>query len=1087
MRLAKYAKRGFEILVPSLDRSRIDPNIYERPWGRLQGLPRLLVLEQLGAPSDRAKFNDGATKAFSFSDGRYGTDRLQERIEKLGGSAEESDYSTVFLPWGPGIKASNIARTMLKKDRKLNSSYFTYKRPYFLHPCFIGTAEDIVGDCSPDDPELPESVDPETVKNYVRGPLTWIQDDPGRQQIGSFNPTTTGDWEEGTYFLETTEKVCVAANQDDARSLEVLFASQEDGESRKKIANWRDFFGRCPLHLAVMARSTKSVECLLRNGARPEYRLPDGRSALHLCSQYGSPPELVNLLFEKGKELEENESKKGDKADKMEVDSKEDDEDAEETTPGEDDQKSSENEHKPFCMEEFVNNKGYGKQKQMSPLAFAILCNRPDLAKILLANGANVTEKVVLSDRKLPPLMLVRDDNAQEMVPVLINGGANPNSFIGIFTNVYHLCAQYGRNKLLQAILETESAKNKDRMAKALATIGCKGGTQNLCTPFTIAVEQGNLDGAKLLVKHGAKPSPDQKACDQARVRATNFRKKNLSWQERQGLNSLKSVSATEFASPIWRVLKSLTVSILQASGGANSHHHYPIYHHFDGYHHHHWTGFGGAPGNFTSVPEQLELLCQAGGFSDKIEALNGKKKDDRPREVKDREEEEKKRAVNRLVCEGLLKRVCEILEWLVLEKKMSLGENIEASFVQSIGFVTLFRSFKDPPPVAPLPFVLSLLAQVKEESSLFVKNQTINLSASPEEKKFHLEQKMLEKLENDASYSSDYEKFLVGVYQKFFKSKQDELDKKDTGDQVIHRNVDQREKGTQWICTQLGLLVDTLKKLGATGSGKAPSKTAPNKRNRDEKESDKDPSKAKAYTATKQQLFEKYCLIPASGTWRNAFAPEEVQPNAHKLFKACFAGDFEAVRGILDDGKVKTPLNLVNPLGMSLLAVTLLGSGAPELQTQICQEILDRSERLFVDLLKAKAEKAADPNTKKLDNYKLFAKHGGEEESDYEEDEEEEESEDEGDDDDADMASDVGAGKMTIPPCQILLHSQVIPFSFVETHLKKRNRKEWAEFLGSFLKKTYEKNRFWDCTFNVAALSVITGNHSAFKVFFSL
>ena len=210
------------------------------------------------------------------------TDRLQERIEKAGGSAEDSDYSTVFLPWGPGIKASNIARTMIKKDRKLNSSYFTRKRPYFLHPCFIGTASDILEDCSPDDPEIPEAIAEDVLKNYVRGPLTWITDDPGRQQIGSFNPTTNGDWEEGTYFLGTTEKVCLASNQDDESTLEGMFLPLKTKEERAKMANQRDFFGRCPLHLAVMAGSVKAVGVLLKHGARPEYRLPDGRNCLQV-------------------------------------------------------------------------------------------------------------------------------------------------------------------------------------------------------------------------------------------------------------------------------------------------------------------------------------------------------------------------------------------------------------------------------------------------------------------------------------------------------------------------------------------------------------------------------------------------------------------------------------------------------------------------------------------------------------------------------------------------------------------------------------------------------------------------------------
>jgi hypothetical protein len=45
-RLSKYAQRGFEVHWPSLDRSRIDPTIFERSFTRTEGLARLLILEK---------------------------------------------------------------------------------------------------------------------------------------------------------------------------------------------------------------------------------------------------------------------------------------------------------------------------------------------------------------------------------------------------------------------------------------------------------------------------------------------------------------------------------------------------------------------------------------------------------------------------------------------------------------------------------------------------------------------------------------------------------------------------------------------------------------------------------------------------------------------------------------------------------------------------------------------------------------------------------------------------------------------------------------------------------------------------------
>lgn len=55
-RLSKYAHRGFEVYWPDLDRSRIDPTIFERSFARTMGLARLLVLEQLPRPSNREDY-----------------------------------------------------------------------------------------------------------------------------------------------------------------------------------------------------------------------------------------------------------------------------------------------------------------------------------------------------------------------------------------------------------------------------------------------------------------------------------------------------------------------------------------------------------------------------------------------------------------------------------------------------------------------------------------------------------------------------------------------------------------------------------------------------------------------------------------------------------------------------------------------------------------------------------------------------------------------------------------------------------------------------------------------------------------------
>lgn len=57
-RLSKYSHRGFEVYWPLLDRSLIDPTIFERSFGRTVGLARLLVLEKLPSTTEREAYVD---------------------------------------------------------------------------------------------------------------------------------------------------------------------------------------------------------------------------------------------------------------------------------------------------------------------------------------------------------------------------------------------------------------------------------------------------------------------------------------------------------------------------------------------------------------------------------------------------------------------------------------------------------------------------------------------------------------------------------------------------------------------------------------------------------------------------------------------------------------------------------------------------------------------------------------------------------------------------------------------------------------------------------------------------------------------
>ena len=72
-----------------------------------------------------------------------------------------SDYSAVFLPWGPSWNAANIRKIAVTKDILLNSTWSPVynNRGYHTHPCFVGSLDEVEKDCCGKCPPLPEGVD----------------------------------------------------------------------------------------------------------------------------------------------------------------------------------------------------------------------------------------------------------------------------------------------------------------------------------------------------------------------------------------------------------------------------------------------------------------------------------------------------------------------------------------------------------------------------------------------------------------------------------------------------------------------------------------------------------------------------------------------------------------------------------------------------------------------------------------------------------------------------------------------------------------------------------------------------------------
>ncbi|KAI1433298.1 ankyrin repeat protein [Xylaria sp. CBS 124048] len=333
-RLSKYSHRDFEIHWPELDRSRVDPTIYERRFQRTLGLARLLVLERLPTNGARQNYLEKRREeqgrrrpAQTFHHRLFGNikDIHEDEVADWVQEDEVSNYHTFTLPYGEKFHARKIEKLCYTKDLLLNAEWNQPKdREVYLHrhPAFFGTVEDVLGDCCGTCPKPHTREEIETAKFeneiYVAGNATFRIDDPGRQAIGSFNPLTDDDWTEMAY-VGNTARLCQAIIDEDFEHVED-WLSQEGADP-----NRRDYTGRTPLHLAVISSTPEIVKLLVDHGARLVSRIADGRTALHLAAERGSI-EMIRILLEKSNANEEEEAERQDQRRKAGKNTREDSE-----------------------------------------------------------------------------------------------------------------------------------------------------------------------------------------------------------------------------------------------------------------------------------------------------------------------------------------------------------------------------------------------------------------------------------------------------------------------------------------------------------------------------------------------------------------------------------------------------------------------------------------------------------------------------------------------------------------------------------------------------------------------------------------
>lgn len=375
----------------------------------------------------------------------------------------------------------------------------------------------------------------EEAKIYVSGRISFIKDDPGRQQIGSFNPLTDDDWTEMAY-IGNTARLCQAIVDEDVEHVQD-WLSQEGADP-----NTRDHTGRTPLHLAVMSSSPEVVRALIEAGARLTARLADGRTALHLAASRGDL-EIIKILMNKSntneeefEELEDQRRKaraalREQKTEKMDVDeeNKDDSEDIEmieaddaETdadkmsiatgsfvkvdkaseTPAPDGTLPAEDEEGP----DFYDVNQVAWDIPCSALHFAILEGHDEVVKLLCQEyGADVLLPVkFLNDNNTALLTLVLVmalpiEKAKSMAQTLLNLGATVAQADMNSCTVFNRYVERNARTLLDLAYELDKSGYKTAINHVL----CNKWSQSN-TPLLTAIRDGNLGMVVKLLETGA-------------------------------------------------------------------------------------------------------------------------------------------------------------------------------------------------------------------------------------------------------------------------------------------------------------------------------------------------------------------------------------------------------------------------------------------------------------------------------------------------------------------------------------------------------------------------------------------------------
>lgn len=356
-RLKKYNERGYGVVIPEFDKSKINYRIFSKSPSQVSGLARLLILENI---NDNVKQNLYGDVLNMHQGTMYKNLSLKSTYEK-------SDYSLVYLPWGKKWNAKNITEYMNKKNALLNSTEtdkslnfmiddlddmddseeekprkcnskskskskrkldsdesdsdeelmpterktksYTSDNPYIKKSfCFIGTIYKIIKDNGITKPVFLDPIEEKKyTDNYVYGKLKWYETfNNNFAVLGSFNPITDGidEWYSEAYGSIGTDILCDYICNCDIENIKNLIEITkqkciESNDALNILLNSRDVSNRNPLHTAVSIGNLDICKILLDNGSNPMATSKLHKNVLHSACMKGNL-EIIKLLLKIG-------------------------------------------------------------------------------------------------------------------------------------------------------------------------------------------------------------------------------------------------------------------------------------------------------------------------------------------------------------------------------------------------------------------------------------------------------------------------------------------------------------------------------------------------------------------------------------------------------------------------------------------------------------------------------------------------------------------------------------------------------------------------------------------------------------------